>query len=74
MDSLNIPNLGSTTLAENGSERSWASAVWPLQTSDFSSLREKQGILDIDTEIANGVLDLRVSEQDLIARILPVAR
>ena len=33
--------------------------------SDFRTLRESQGIFDIDAEISNGALDLRVAEQDL---------
>lgn len=47
-----------------GSGRSKLPIDRPLP-SDFSSLRQQQCVFDVDAEIADGVLDLRVAEQDL---------
>lgn len=38
---------------------------WTARRSDFRSLGEEQGILDVNAEISNRVLDFGVSQQDL---------
>ncbi len=42
-----------------------------VEHSDIDLLRDLDGIIDIDTEISNGALDLRMSKQELDSSKVP---
>ena len=43
------------------------------QRSDIDPLRDLDGVIDLDAEVANGALDLRMSEQKLYGSEVPCA-
>jgi hypothetical protein len=52
----------------------WSSSRPPLGPVDFHLLRHLTGVVDLDAEIANRALKLRISKEQLIAPNFSVRR